>query len=151
MVEINGKPFEPMAKLFASKVVGTHGHILLTGYSGSGKSILLEHLIKNFPADFHNRENLLPPSALQPEVLFINHDTAVIDAGGLMPDCLEVLETLLRTCRRKGRRIILSVMTATDVGKAIDYFQTHIQLERLPKGEGIGMTFTKLEQQRRIA
>lgn len=152
MKEINGKSLSLIAKMFTLKVIESKGNVLLIGETGTGKSALLEYLMKSFPADFHDYQcQQQTPESYSREALFVNHDTAVIDASYVSPDCVAPINELVRKCRAEGRRVILSVMVKTDLGVAFNQFQTVIELERLREGEGIAIQFYGDGSNRRVA
>ncbi|CAI9394835.1 MULTISPECIES: ATP-binding protein [Enterobacteriaceae] len=136
---VNGKPIKHIAKLFIDRASECRGNILLTGASGTGKTLILAHYLADNPADWHDFNEVMPvPSMLTPETLFPAHSVAIIDVPYLDTACQEVLLNVLRTARRDGRRLILSCQTAP-YWLMLPQFEMLFRLKRLRDGHGISI------------
>ena len=136
---VNGKSIKHIANLFNTKVTECRGNILLTGASGTGKTLILAQYLAGNPADWPDFSEATPvPSMLTADKLFPAHKVAIIDVPFLSMACQEALLDVLKTTRRDGRRLILSCQSAP-YWLMLPQFEMLFRLKRLRDDHGISV------------
>lgn len=139
MRQVNGRSILRIARKFNAEIAASSGHVLLIGATGTGKTTILENLLKAYPAAYHDFQTRLPePGELEAGRVFASSPVAVVDYIDLDSATARPLIDLLRTCRKDGCRLIVSTMHMPNM-EALGQFSKVFELIREAPGKGVKM------------